>query len=63
MTVTLIVLPRSSTLRTVNARVSVISLAVGFLSRHIPLGRDDMFMNLRFFGENPSSVKIGQKIH
>ena len=49
MTVTLIVLPRSSTLRAVKARVSVISLAGGFLSRLIPLGRHDMFINLRFF--------------
>ena len=37
---------RSSSLLTVNARGSVISLAGGFSSWHIPLWRRDMFINL-----------------
>jgi len=40
-----IAFPRSSSLHTENARGSVISLAHGFLSWHIPLWRRDMFIN------------------
>ena len=42
-----IALLQSSTLHTVNARVSVISLAGGFLSSPISLRRRDMFINLK----------------
>ena len=41
-----IAFPRSSSLQTVNARGSVISLARRFSSWHIPLWRRDMFLNL-----------------
>ena len=40
------VLPRSSTLHTVNAWDSLIPLAGDIFSRHIPLKRSDMFINL-----------------
>ena len=42
-----IVLPRSSTFLTMNARGSVISLTGGILSWHIPLRRRDMYINLK----------------
>ena len=42
-----ITLPRSSSLHTVNIRVSAISLAGGFWSQHISLRRCDMFIIFR----------------
>ena len=41
-----IAFPRSSSLHTVNARGSIISLAHGFSSWHIPLQRHDMIIDL-----------------